>query len=307
MISLLIGIMAGLGAAMMTAINDRLRAHLDVPFLTAFVSFLAGLLTIILIALLSGDMLSFLSSDFEVIPWWTWVGGLLGMVSLSTVVLIFPKLGAVQTAVMPIVGQIVMGVLIDTFGWLNAKQIALSSSRIVGVGLVLLGVFVAVVLPNLKTLKAQKAGATLWLWRGVGVLGGMCAATQTAVNGELGRLLSSPINATVVSFLGGTLGLVVVVLLIEKSFARLTTPMQGKPIWIWFGGVLSALFIYTSIWLVPQIGTGQVVILMLIGSICGSLLVDQFGLFGVARKPVALMQVLGVVLLLIGVGCVRLG
>lgn len=306
MLLLLSGILAGFGIALMSAINDRLRRHLEVPFLTAFVSFSVGLVVIVLIAAFSGDLFSFRTDAFNIAPLWVWTGGLLGMMSLSAAVLVFPKLGAVQAAVTPILGQVVMGVLIDTFGWMNAKPIALSPGRMLGVALVLAGVLVAVVLPNLKALKKDKGGAGLWLWRGVGVFGGMCAATQTAVNGELGQLLSSPLNAATVSFLGGVLGLAAAVSVFEKSWGKLAAPMHDKPVWIWLGGGLSAGFIYAGIWLAPQIGTGSVVVLMLTGSVTGSLLVDKFGLFGAPRKGIKAAQIAGVAVLLAGVACIRL-
>lgn len=302
----LIGILAGFFTALMSAVNDRLRRHLGVPFLTALVSFFVGLVVVVLMALVFGDLLGFRSDAFDRTPWWAWLGGFLGMMSLSAVVLVFPRLGAMQAAVLPILGQVLAGLLIDSFGWLNAPQTAFSGSRMLGAVLVLTGVFVAVVLPDWRAGGQDKSGRHLWLWRAVGVLGGVCMAVQAAVNGELGRVLASPLNASVVSFLGGTLGLALIVSFFEKSWANLAKPMNGEPWWIWLGGVFSALFISISIWLVPKIGTGSVVVLMLTGSVAGGLLVDTFGLFGAPKKPLRWQKVAGVALLLAGVGCIRL-
>ncbi|QIW16034.1 hypothetical protein A4G20_06655 [Pasteurellaceae bacterium RH1A] len=303
---LLIGILAGMGIAFQSAVNARLRLHLSVPFLTSLVSFSVGFLFLLMLSFLSGNSLMISQPVLQNVPFWAWLGGVLGMISLTVNVLIFPKLGGVQTAVMPILGQVLMGVLIDTFAWLNAKQIAFSSSRMLGVSLVLLGVVVAVVLPNIKTLNRQTHGKGLWLWRGLGILGGMGMATQAAVNGELGRVLGSPLTSSLVSFLVGTLGLLFIVLFYEKSLSHLTKSPKNQPLWIWFGGVLAGLFIFASVWLVPQIGTGSVVMLMLLGLIVGSLLVDKFGWFGTAKKAVSWLQVAGVILLLAGVACIRL-
>lgn len=301
----LIGILAGFCIALMSAVNERLRAHLGAPFLTACVSFTVGLAFILPMAVFGGGTFPFSGETAAAAPWWAWCGGLLGLMSLSAVVITFPKLGAVQAAVMPILGQMLAGVMIDAFGWLNAPQTAFSGSRLFGVLLVLAGIFAAVVLPNRRTLHAQADGR-IWLWRSVGVFGGACMATQAAVNGELGQILASPASAAAVSFLVGTAGLWLLVLLYEKSADRLVRPMQGKPVWIWLGGGLSALFIYASARLVPQIGTGSVVVLMLAGSVSGSLLVDKFGLLGVAKKPVGLPHLTGTALLLAGVGLIRL-
>lgn len=112
----------------------------------------------------------------------------------------------------------------------------------------------------------------------------MALATQAAVNGELGRQLDSSLGGAAVSFLVGTGVLFVIALCYEKSLAHLIKPTQGQPLWIWGGGALGALFILSGVYLVPKIGAGQVVMLVLSGLICGGLLVDKFGLFGVAKK-----------------------
>ncbi|MDD0824226.1 DMT family transporter [Mannheimia sp. AT1] len=305
MITFIIGILAGVGIAFQSAVNARLRLHLGSPFLTSLVSFSVGLTFLFTLSLLLNKPLQFHQNIFEIAPFWAWTGGFLGMIALTINVLIFPKLGGVQTAVMPILGQVIMGILIDSFGWLNAPQIAFSGNRILGIALVLLGVFVAVVLPNLRTLKNKTGGNELWLWRAVGVLGGISMATQAAVNGELGNVLGSPLSSAIVSFLVGTLGLLFVVIFYEKSVVNLVKSTKEQPFWMWLGGVLAGSFIFASVWLVPQIGTGSVVMLMLLGLISGSILVDRFGLFSVVKKAILPSQIIGIVLLLAGVACIR--
>lgn len=302
----IIGLLAGAFIAIQSAVNARLRQHLGFAFLTSFVSFLVGLIFLLILSLILGSPLIFNSETLFAVPLWAWTGGLLGMFGLTANVLIFPKLGGVQTAIMPILGQVLMGVLIDTFGLLKSLQIAISTIRLIGIGLVLLGVFVAIVLPQLKALKQKTNNENLWLWRGLGIVGGMALATQAAVNGELGRQLGSSLSAATTSFLVGTITLFLTVLFYEKSLPNLFKSAKAKPIWIWSGGILGSLFILSGVWLVSQIGTGSVVMLVLSGLICGSLLVDKFGLFGVAKKPVLSSHLIGVALLILGVACIRL-
>ena len=52
---------------------------------------------------------------------YTWVlGGLLGVIYLTGNLLLLPRLGAALTVVITVTGQIIMGVIIDTFGLLGA-------------------------------------------------------------------------------------------------------------------------------------------------------------------------------------------
>ena len=62
---------------------------------------------------------------FSTEPWWIWIGGALGVIYLTGNIVLFPKLGSVQTVIMPILGQIVMSMLIDNFGWFTLSNMIL--------------------------------------------------------------------------------------------------------------------------------------------------------------------------------------
>ncbi len=76
--------------------------------------------------------------------------------------------------------------------------------------------------------------------------------------------------------------------------------------WNWIGGIMGALFVCANAYLVPIMGTGMVVVILLIGTIIGSILVDQFGLFASQKNSVNLLQLLGVFIMIMGVGMIKL-
>lgn len=306
MFAIFIGIFAGMTIALQTAINARLRNLLQAPFLTAFTSFCIGAVTLLILLSLSGQALMPDATLLANTPWWAWFGGVLGMIGLTGNVLLFPKLGGVQTAVMPILGQVLMGCLIDSFGWLNSPQVDFSLQRALGIGLVLSGIFTTVILPNVKSLRAQHEKG-LWGWRVAGVLIGTMMALQTAVNGELGRQAHSATYAALISMLGGVSCISVIALLIERRFRNLSFALgKGKPAWIWLGGVLGAFYISVAAHLMQHIGTGGTVVLMLCGLISMSLIIDKWGLLGVPKKIVQPVQIIGLLLLISGVAAIRL-
>ena len=308
MFSGLLGIVIGSGLSIQTVINSRLRGYVGSPFLASTVSFCVGTLSLILIALLSGQGLLISSEQLASVPAWAWIGGFLGVIGLTTNILLFPYLGGVQTAIMPILGQVIMGMLIDSFGWFHAVPQAFGWNRMAGAALVLIGIFCAVALPELRrSHQHQSAVKGIWLWRLLGVVAGMMGATQTAVNGALGRILHSSIQAALISFLVGAITLLLFVAIREGRFNRVAQAAKsGMPWWIWFGGSLGAFFVFGSVILVPLVGTGLTVIFSLLGMIIGSLMVDQFGILGAPRKPIIPVQILGLLLLLAGVGLIRL-
>lgn len=298
----LIGILLGIGVSFQTAINAKLRSFLKAPFLASFVSFSVGTLTLTIAAQWQEAPFLLNMETWAHAPWWIWIGGLLGMFGLTGNILLFPKLGAVQTAIMPILGQVIMAMLIDHFGWFNAPQYSFNLMRGIGILFVCLGILCAVLLPSLKTAKTNANEKWLFLWQLLGIGVGLLLASQTAINTQLAKEIHSPVYAAWVSFVVGGAGLFLLILCYERSFKQLKNAIgKERPIWIWFGGSLGACFIFGSVLLVPELGTGGVVVLFLLGLISGSLTIDKFGLFGSMKKSISILQLIGLMLLLIGV------
>ena len=71
-------------------------------------------------------------------PAWMWLGGLMGFTVVSSITFAQPRIGATAVIGILIAGQLVMGAIIDRFGWFGVEQIGISPYRAVGV--VLLGI-----------------------------------------------------------------------------------------------------------------------------------------------------------------------
>ncbi len=243
-------------------------------------------------------------------PAWIWLGGLFGVVYLTGNILLFPKLGSVQTVIMPVLGQILMGLLVDNFGWFGSPVNRLTVTRSCGALLVLAGVLVTVALSSWLANRGQtvtsKDGRYLWLWRFAGILTGMLSASQTAVNGHLGLVLGSSLKAALISFLIGTI-LLAVIVLVMRTPLQLHQPVgERNPWWMWIGGSLGALYVLGNVVLVQLVGTGLAVVIVLVGLMGGSLLIDQFGWLQAPRHPVSLVQMLGLLIMIAGVAVIRL-
>jgi len=310
MLAILIGLTIGIGLPLQTSINSRLRASVGSPFLASGISFTIGTLFLAIMTLGIDHSLLFSGQVFQTQPVWIWLGGLFGVIYLTSNILLFPKLGSVQTVIMPVLGQILMGLLIDDFGWFASPKNPLTWVRGLGAVLVLLGVICTVALStwlaNHRAAVATKPTGNLWLWRLIGVTTGMLSATQTAINGHLGTVLQSPLKAAFVSFFVGMVALILIVGLLRTPL-RLTTPTgQSNPWWMWLGGLIGALFVLGNVVLVPLVGTGLAVVIVLVGLMAGSLLIDQFGWLGSKRHPITVIQLIGLVIMIGGVILIRL-
>lgn len=117
-----IGLAAGFLLANQSAINAKLGAAVRSPFRSSLISFTVG--TIFLIAVFFGTSQHIvpIGTVLSHNPWWVWLGGILGVFFLTSNILMFPKLGAIQTIILPILGQVLMGEVIDIFGLFGAQQ-----------------------------------------------------------------------------------------------------------------------------------------------------------------------------------------
>ncbi|MBS1008776.1 DMT family transporter [Leuconostoc suionicum] len=312
----ILGLVIGFGLPIQTAVNSKLRSVLGSAFNSSLVSFGVGTIFLTAVTLVTTHSLMINGSFFSTEPWWIWIGGALGVIYLTGNIVLFPKLGSVQTVIMPILGQIVMSMLIDNFGWFYSKQHDFTWFRGVGALLVLAGVFLSVSLTQLvlKQKNSPKAVASQnnesnyirLSWQFLGFLTGMLSALQTAINGHLGKVINSSLKAALISFLVGFITLLIIVLINHYAHKpKQAIQLVQQPWWIWIGGIIGSLFVLGNIFLVPLLGTGLVVVIVLVGQIAGSLLVDQFGWFGAKKNPISAIQLLGLLFMVGGVVLIK--
>ena len=145
-------------------------------------------------------------------------------------------------------------------------------------------------------------GMTGYILLAVGA--GVSFVLQQAVNADLGAALGSAAWAGFVSYLGGT-----ICMLILAVALRDTLPSGGLVArsnwWAWSGGFFGAVYIAISILLVPRLGTATFVALLVTGQMLSSLVLDQYGLLGMAEHPAHPSRVLGAALLVSGVILIR--
>jgi len=133
-----ISILIGISLASQAGVNSQLRLALSNPIQAAFISFLVGTLILGIIAFLQGDTW-FKSATLTTIPWWAWIGGLLGAFNIAMSIFLAPKLGAVVLTVSVVCGQILASLALDHNGWLGFPKIEISIYRVVGAIFVVIG------------------------------------------------------------------------------------------------------------------------------------------------------------------------
>jgi bacterial/archaeal transporter family-2 protein len=137
-----------------------------------------------------------------------------------------------------------------------------------------------------------------------GFLAGTMLPFQFGINAQLAHWLGSPVRASFVSFVVGTLVLGLVVLLFARGWPG-SDRITGAPWWVWTGGLLGAFYVLGSVVTAPKLGAATLVALVLAGQTVASLAVDQYGWVGFKEEPATPGRLVGVVLVVAGVALVR--
>lgn len=127
---------------------------------------------------------------------------------------------------------------------------------------------------------------------------GGLVALQAPVNSVLGRAVGTW-QAAFVSFAIGTIALAFIAALASGGLGDISGVRNVS--WVYLtGGLLGAAYVTTILVTVRTLGAGGVVAATIAGQLAVSVVVDHFGLVGVAKQPISVMKVLGIVLLGVG-------
>ncbi len=138
-----LGLAAGAVLPIQGAINAQLRADLDEPLAAGTFSFAVATITMaiaLLIALGVARANPPRIDGLAALPWWGWLGGLVGATYVTSVFLLIPEIGVAPTIALTVAGQQLASLLVDRYGLLRMPRRAISTIRLTGVVLLLAGV-----------------------------------------------------------------------------------------------------------------------------------------------------------------------
>lgn len=308
MVYLLITVLMGLLVPIQTAANSRLRATVGEAYLSTLISFSVSTLSLLTVALVAGIPVVPTEEMLHTAPWWSWLGGVIALMTITSIIYLFRELGQLQTMVIPLFSQLIFSLAIDHFGWFGAQVIPMNANRLTGALLLVVGIILIVVLPRLEgqQVAGTAKGGKMMLWQLCAVVTGCLMASIGAIYARLGLLIGSPVQASTVSFIIAT----TVMLLFCLSSGKIKNISQAfdrrHPWWMWLGGICGAITVYGNAWLIPKIGAGLFIMLLLIGQLSLSLLMEQRGWLGAPQKKITPIQIIGILLMLCGIGCIRL-
>ncbi|MBC8506653.1 MAG: DMT family transporter [Anaerolineales bacterium] len=75
------------------------------------------------------------------VPWYVYLAGPLGIVIISSIGYAIPRIGVASTLTLIVVTQLIIGVMLDHFGWLTIPR-PVDTQRLIGIAILFLGTWV---------------------------------------------------------------------------------------------------------------------------------------------------------------------
>lgn len=302
---LITGIIMGTFFPIQASMSARLSSYSKTPLTPSLIAFSLGTVMLLFINLIVDPTGITVGIDFSY-PLYVFIGGAIAGVGFNVAnIILFSKLGASITTLVTVAGQMIVGILIDHFGWFGVPANAVSITRTLGVAIMIFAI--SLVQPKKKkdlTMASQeekKDSKIIWIISGV--LAGFLPPLQTAINGKLRVATDSPLGAAFISFFVGTIILIILILITQRrlEFPLYDTQKNRIPIWTYMGGIFGIFIVSGNIILLPMLGSVLTTMIFLLGQMIMALTIDQFGMFNLQKRKIDIRRIAALVLTIIGI------
>jgi transporter family-2 protein len=140
-------------------------------------------------------------------------------------------------------------------------------------------------------------------WIALALIAGTLVPLQGALNAKLGAAAASPVHASLVSFVVGTLAIATYALVTRQTVSW--SGMAAAPWYAWLGGFCGAFALTAIILLFPKLGPGLGFGLIIAGQLIASVLLEHFNVLVAEPHPISALRLIGVALVLGGVAMIR--
>ncbi|MCR5482243.1 MAG: DMT family transporter [Clostridia bacterium] len=317
-------ILGGCCMAFQSPTNAELSKHVG-NFPASAVSFSVGTIVLAIATSIfgTGDVTQAVNAQ----PWQL-LGGLYGATIVVVITYAAPVLGIALTLTFSMLGQLIFGTVIDTFGLLGMPVAPVGPFRVAGCLAVAAGIFCVYAGKKTKKNPGEKSdssgkqppkdksgksnknkdkseesqnadGGKTALLALLSFVAGAAAAVQAPTNNSL-ALLTGKIEASLISFAGGML-ILVIISFIKGHGHIIEYRKKGIRPWMLTGGLYGATFVFISVIAIPKLGAALIVAATMLGQLAAGILVDCTGIMRAAKVKMNAARYTGVVLIAIGV------
>jgi transporter family-2 protein len=136
------------------------------------------------------------------------------------------------------------------------------------------------------------------------VASGAGLVVQQALNSQLRVSLGSGAWAGLISYLCGTLCMILLIVAMRDSVPSAEAVARSH--WTtWTGGLFGAFFVAIALFFIHRLGAATFIALLFTGQMVCSLLLDHYGVLGLEQHSISPLRLVGAALLVAGVVLIR--
>lgn len=135
-----IGLIGGMAVGAQAPLSSMLTQRLGVLESIFIVHVGGALAALIPLIYFGGGKLS----NWRSVPWYALAAGVFGLVVIFSMSYMIPRIGVATALIILLAGQLLIGTILDHFGLLGVSVRPLDTTRVIGLSVVLLGVWLSV-------------------------------------------------------------------------------------------------------------------------------------------------------------------
>ena len=115
------------------ALNAHLGKSLNHPLQATFISFFGAVIVLLLLLMALNPSLPSIT-QLKSTPALYYSGGIYGVIFVTTILMLAPRIGIANTLVATIIGQLIVSVGLDHFGFFGLQRLPVNGFRLLGCG-----------------------------------------------------------------------------------------------------------------------------------------------------------------------------
>src|SRR5437016_3121746 len=132
---ILIGLAGGIAVGLQSPMASMITQRLGI-FESVFIVHIGGALIALIPLLIYGSKFA----QWRSVPWYALGAGIFGLIVIASISYMIPRVGVAASITTVVAGQLLVGTILDQYGWLGAAVKPLDATRILGLGVVMVGV-----------------------------------------------------------------------------------------------------------------------------------------------------------------------
>lgn len=127
------------------------------------------------------------------------------------------------------------------------------------------------------------------------VLGGVLTTLSMVVSSTIGKRIGL-IQSTIIHYIGGLIGGVFILIGLGSKITPSITEMSRMPFYIFLGGIMGVIVVYTSNIVIPKIPVVYSTLLMFSGQMLCAIIIDA-----IVMGEFSLIKLLGAIIVVLGI------